>query len=111
MNISDLVFIGIKGSVVALDRSTGEQVWATNLTGSDFVNVVLENGRIFAMARGEVFCLDPLTGNGLWHNRLKGFGIGLATVATEGMSPNNSTPLMTEKRRRDQQSASAGAGA
>ena len=41
MKTSDLVFIGIKGSVVALDRATGQQVWATHLKGSDFVNVVV----------------------------------------------------------------------
>ena len=31
MKTSDLVFIGIKGSVIALDRATGQQVWATHL--------------------------------------------------------------------------------
>jgi len=44
MKTSDLVFIGIKASVVALDRATGQQVWATHLKGSDFVNVVVQNG-------------------------------------------------------------------
>jgi outer membrane protein assembly factor BamB len=34
MKTSDLVFIGIKGSVVALNRATGGQVWATNLKAS-----------------------------------------------------------------------------
>ena len=46
MNISELVFIGIKGSVVALNRNTGEQVWVTHLKGSDFVNVILQKGAL-----------------------------------------------------------------
>jgi hypothetical protein len=31
MKTSELIFIGIKGSVVALNRATGGQVWATHL--------------------------------------------------------------------------------
>ena len=80
MKISDLIFIGIKGSVIALDRASGEQVWATHLKGYDFVNVLVENGTLFATCYGEVFCLNPLTGEGLWHNRLKGLGTGLVRV-------------------------------
>jgi outer membrane protein assembly factor BamB len=44
MKTSELVFIGIKGSVVALDRATGQQVWATRLKGSDFVKMILQDG-------------------------------------------------------------------
>jgi outer membrane protein assembly factor BamB len=99
---ADLVFVGIKGSVVALDRSSGEQVWAAHLKGSDFVNVVVQNGVILASCHGEVYCLDPLTGNGLWHNPLKGFGVGLATIATEGNVESGNAALMAEKRGRDQ---------
>ncbi len=104
---ADLVFIGIKGSVVALNRSTGEQVWAMHLKGSDFVNVVVQDGVILASCRGEVFCLDALTGNGLWHNPLKGFGLGLATIATEGSVESGNALLMAEKRRRDEAAAAA----
>ena len=43
MKISGLAFIGIKGSVVALNRFTGQQVWTTYLKGSDFVNVVVQD--------------------------------------------------------------------
>ena len=108
MKTSDLVFIGIKGSVVALNRASGEQVWAAHLKGSDFVNVVMQEGRIFATAYGEIFCLDPLTGNTLWHNRLKGFGMGLATIATEANAQRELT-VMAEKNRRDAEAASSAA--
>jgi len=109
MKTAQLVFIGIKGSVVALNRATGQQVWATRLKGSDFVNVVLLDGSILATCRGEVFCLDPLTGVLKWHNPLKGFGTGLATIAAEGAAGSSSAPVLEEKRRRDEQAASAGA--
>ena len=107
MKTSDLVFIGIKGSVVALNRATGEQVWATHLKGSDFVNIVVQNEAVLASCYGEVFRLDPLTGTGLWHNPLKGFGTGLAAIATEGNWGTGNAPVIAEKRRRDEQAAAA----
>jgi len=103
MKTPDLVFIGIKGSVVALNRATGQQVWTTRLKGSDFVNVVLQDGAILASCYGEIFCLDPLTGKTFWHNSLKGFGTGLATIATD-----NAT-VLAAKRRRDEEAATAAA--
>ena len=112
MKTSDLVYVGIKGSVIALNRATGEQVWLTHLKGSDFVNVLVEDGKIFASCYDEVYCLDPLTGQGLWHNRLKGMGTGLATIATDDSLRSTLTTVLAEKGRRDEQVASsAGAAA
>jgi outer membrane protein assembly factor BamB len=111
MKISDLVFVGIKGSVVALYRATGEQAWVTWLKGSDFVNVVFHDGTLLAVSSGEVFCLDPLRGQVFWHNPLKGFGRGLATIAAEGLLQSDIPPVMAEKRRRDQQAAASSAAA
>ena len=108
MKTSDLVFIGIKGSVIALHRVTGEQVWASQLKG-DFVNVVVNDGAILATCYGEVFCLDPLTGVALWHNPLKGFGRGLASIATDQNPGSGLSPVLAEKRRRDEQAAAAAA--
>jgi len=111
MKTSDLVFIGIKGSVVALDRATGQQVWATHLKGSDFVNVVVQNGAVLASCYGEIFCVDPLTGDALWHNPLKGFGTGLATIATENNPGIGNAPVLAEKQRRDAAASAAAASA
>jgi outer membrane protein assembly factor BamB len=109
MKTSDLVFIGIKGSVVALDRVTGRQVWATHLKGSGFVNVVVEDGVILASCCGEIFCLAPLTGDAMWHNPLKGFGTGLATIATEYSPGSGNAPVLSEKHRRDAAAAAVAA--
>ena len=96
---------------MALNRGTGQQEWATHLKGSDFVNVVLQDDAVLASCYGEVFCLDPLTGNAMWHNPLKGFGIGLATIATEDSLGSGNASVLAAKRRRDQQAASAAAAA
>ena len=111
MKTSDLVFIGIKGSVVALNRATGEQVWATHLKGSDFVNVVVQDGTVLASCYGEIFCLDPFTGNARWHNPLKGFGLGLATIATEHNAGSRHASALPEKQRRDAAASAAAASA
>jgi outer membrane protein assembly factor BamB len=111
MRTSALIFVGIKGSVVALNRATGQQVWATHLKGSDFVNVVLLDGAVLASCRGEIFCLDPRTGIGMWHNPLKGFGLGLATIATGNNSGDGNAAAVAEKRRRDEAAAAAAAAA
>jgi len=35
--VPDLIYIGVRGSVLALDRSTGVEIWRTELKGLDFV--------------------------------------------------------------------------
>jgi hypothetical protein len=107
MKTSELMFVGIRGSVVAIERATGQQVWVARLKGGDFVNVVVDEGKIFATARGEIFCLEPITGQILWHNRLAGFGLGLATIAIEGISQGNMTAVTARKRQQDQEAAAA----
>ncbi|MBI2924820.1 MAG: PQQ-binding-like beta-propeller repeat protein [Verrucomicrobia bacterium] len=51
MKIPELVFVGIGGSVVAMNRATGEKVWHTRLKGSDFVNVLLDRDQLYATTR------------------------------------------------------------
>ncbi|HEY5914461.1 MAG TPA: PQQ-binding-like beta-propeller repeat protein [Verrucomicrobiae bacterium] len=109
MKTSDLVFIGIKGSVVALNRATGEQLWATHLKGSDFVDVVVQEETVLASCYGEIFCLDLLTGSARWHNPLKGFGRGLATIASGHPLGESNAPVLAEKRRRGEQAAAPAA--
>jgi outer membrane protein assembly factor BamB len=101
-----LVIIGIKGTVVALDRSSGAEVWRNSLKGgSQFVNVSIDRDQIFATTSGELFCLDKTSGQTLWHNRLRGLGQGLVTVATEGAS--SQVAVLAEKLFQDQQQAAA----
>ncbi len=107
---SDLVFVGIKGSVVALDRTTGAQVWTTRLKGTDFVNLVLCDGELYAASRGELFCLDRGTGFIRWRNTLKGFGFGLMTIAIQGGTSNQTAVVQKHQRDREAAAAAAAAG-
>jgi outer membrane protein assembly factor BamB len=105
---SRIIYLGIRGSVIALNSANGLQVWAKELKGSDFVNVVLDGGRLYATTHGEAFCLDPRNGDILWHNQLTGYGWGLASIAVEGMVQNPSL-ILEQKRRSDEQDAAAAA--
>lgn len=98
------LFIGIAGCVLALDRATGQEIWRTKLKGSDLVNVVLEDGALYAAARGEVHCLDPSTGKIRWTNPLTGLGWGLITIASAGGSQG---VLLREKKRKEEEAAAA----
>jgi outer membrane protein assembly factor BamB len=80
MRASLRVYVGIKGTAVALDPNTGAILWKTRLTGSQFVNLVSDGERVFAVNQGEVYCLDARTGAILWHNPLKGLGLGIASL-------------------------------
>lgn len=107
---SRCIYLGVKGSVVALNPAKGELLWATHLKGSDFVNVALDGGSLYAATRGEIFCLDPKNGKIRWHNPLKGYGLGLVAIAGEAISQNLAA-LIGEKLRRDQEAAASGAAA
>jgi outer membrane protein assembly factor BamB len=101
------VYIGIGGTVLALDRTTGQEVWRNKLKMSDFVSVVLRDGDLYATAAGEIYCLDPATGVVRWHNQLKGLGRGLVTIAT---AEGGQVATMREKRQRDAAAAASASG-
>jgi outer membrane protein assembly factor BamB len=103
---TSLIFIGIAGCVIALDRGTGQEVWRTALKGGDFVNVVALDDALYATTKGELFCIDPATGILRWQNQLKGLGRGLVTIAT---ADGQQTVVMREKQQRDEAAAAAGA--
>lgn len=87
MNPANLLIVGAKNSVSALDRRNGQLVWTTQLKGGfghEFVTIHIDGLQVFAHAGGELFCLDLTTGSQLWNNPLKGLGYGIATLATPG---------------------------
>src|ERR1041385_6095011 len=103
------VYLGIRGTVIALNSANGEKLWTNTLIKSaDFVNVVLDGNNLYAAAHAEIFCLDPATGITRWRNPLKGYGWGLVTIAGAGIAQN--AAALDEKRRRDSQASAAIAG-
>ena len=106
----EIVHIGIKGRVVALDAATGEQLWETPLKGSSFTNLVLEGNRIYAATRGELWCLDASSGQILWTNGLSGMGYGYVAFAKSG-NVEAIAQLHADEQARRASSGGTGAGA
>lgn len=87
MRIDQLIFVGLKGYVIALDRYTGQIVWDCSKLNSPPISLLLDGDRLIASTNGYVYCLDPLTGQILWENPLKGYGLGIAhLVSVRGQS-------------------------
>lgn len=111
---SKIIYLGIKGSVIAVNATTGQQLWTVHLKSSSFVNVVLDGDNLYATTQGEIFCLDPQTGEGRWQNQLKGFGYGLVSIAGDGIAANPGllqAEEELERARRSSNNAAASAGA
>ena len=80
MNIDDLIFIGLNGYALALNRDTSEIVWSNDEMKSGYVTLLLDGDRLIVSTNGYIYCLDPLTGRIRWHNPLKGYGSGAPTA-------------------------------
>jgi len=81
--VENMVFVGLNGRVVALDRDSGKIRWRWQATKSGSYMTLLPDGdRLVVSAGGYIYCLDPATGEELWDNPLTGFGVGVAALAT-----------------------------
>jgi outer membrane protein assembly factor BamB len=88
MIVEQLIFVGLNGYAVALDRDSGEIVWSNSEMKSGYVTLLLDFDRLIASTNGYIYCLDPLTGSILWHNPLKGYGMGApaSLISVRGQS-------------------------
>lgn len=106
----DLLFVGIHNSVIALDATDGTEVWRVKLGGMSFVNVYWDGIQLFASSKGEAFRIHPDDGAVLWHNKLKGMGTGMVTLATN-RAPTASTGQQAAAQVAMAQAAAAAAAA
>lgn len=103
--MSKEVYIGVKGSVVAYDKYTGDELWRTHLKGSNFVSIFVDDDVIIAYAGGHLFGLNKSNGEKKWENKMQGLGYGLASIST--MGPGGLEEMVQEIMR---QRAAAGGG-
>jgi outer membrane protein assembly factor BamB len=84
--LSDLLFVGFNGRVVALNKFSGERAWdwaskAAPLGPVGSIALLVDGERLFVSIFGYTYCLDALTGEERWTNPLEGMGVGAATLA------------------------------
>ena len=106
-----LLYIGASGKVVALDASTGAEIWRTKLKGSGTVLLHRDDAHLYATVSGELFCLDPDSGGTRWHNKLKGLGLGLVSMATTSEDAEKSSAYVPIAEQLRQAAAHAAHGA
>lgn len=105
-----LLFVGIKDVVIALNPIDGREVWRAKLKRGDFVTVLWDGENLFAANNGEVFRLDPASGAIIWTHPMKGLRTGVVSLASLRAEKQSHSPYETiaaQKRRE----AAAAAGA
>ncbi len=80
--VNDFVYVGFNRQVIALDRYTGEIIWDWKAPKSGFTSLLLDGDRLIVSVNGYMYCLEPLHGDVVWTNELKGYGVGIATMAS-----------------------------
>jgi outer membrane protein assembly factor BamB len=92
-SIDQLIFVGLNGYALALDRDTGEIVWSQDKLKGGYVSLLLDGDRLIVSTNGYMFCLNPLTGAILWNNPLSGYGMGTPTSITSVRGPSSVTQM------------------
>jgi outer membrane protein assembly factor BamB len=82
MPIEQLIFIGLNGYAVALDRDTGEIVWYNDQMHAGYVTLLLDGDRLIASTNGYMYCLDPRNGKIMWHNPMTGYGTAPTSIVS-----------------------------
>jgi outer membrane protein assembly factor BamB len=110
MKIEQLIFVGLNGYAVALDRETGEIVWSNNQMKRGYVTLLLDGDRLIVSTNGYIYCLDPLSGEILWNNPLKGYGGGTpaSLLSVRGQSSQTMIEQAAAAATAAQAAASAG---
>ena len=86
------IFLGIKGHVVCINKSHGEELWRAKLKidwGKP--TIVVYSDDLFAYLGGVLYCLSPETGEIKWENKLKGLGSGSCVIAIKGKNTDSAT--------------------
>ena len=109
-SLDQLVFVGFRSRVVALDRDSGDLVWEwKSPAGRYYVALLVDGDRLIVSVQGYTYCLDPLTGAEVWRNALKGFGIGVPSISS--VNGSSSHPALAEVQREQAQRNASSAGA
>lgn len=108
----NIVYLGVKGRVLAFDKQTDKKIWEAHLKSSGFVTLLIESDVILAHTHGHLYCLNKVNGHKLWENSLPGLGYGMATFATDGNNPDSTVQAqMLQMQQNQAAAASASSGA
>ena len=105
----DLVYVALNSKVIALDRYEGRVMWEwKSPKAARFMSLLVDGDRLIVAANGYVYCLDPIYGQQVWENPLKGYGVGITSLASVRGAQNTGAAAQLQAQ---QQAAAAGAAA
>jgi outer membrane protein assembly factor BamB len=111
VTIEQLIFVGLNGYAVALDRETGAIVWSNNEMRRGYVTLLLDGDRLIVSSNGYLYCLDPMTGRILWHNPMSGYGMGTPTSLISVRGASDQTVVGQTVQMQAEHARAAGAAA
>jgi outer membrane protein assembly factor BamB len=99
--MKNVTYLGIKGHVICIDTTTGQERWRSHLKSGHLTTLSVMEETIIAHTKGELYGLRRSTGEILWHNPLTGLGYGNCIIASK--DPNTDVVIATQQQ--SQQSA------
>src|SRR5258706_8590344 len=82
--MDQMVFAGLNGRVMALNRDSGQIVWQwrSPKPRSGFGSLMLDGDRLLVGLSGYLYCLEARTGRLMWENPFTGYGVGIFSFAS-----------------------------
>jgi len=105
--MNNLVYVGLRGRVAALDRATGKIVWRWEGPRNGYVTLLVEADLLVVSVNGYTYGLHPDTGTQLWAQDLPGFRTGVACLASLRSSSDLASVLLGAADTDDQAEAAA----
>jgi len=84
-NTKDVLIIGVGGHIVAVDPTTGTELWRTKLKMSSFVTVRTAGARVYAGRRRRAVSVStplPGTSSGATSSRVSAWALSHSAAAT-----------------------------
>jgi hypothetical protein len=100
MTVEDLIFVGLNGYAVALNRDTGEIVWSNDQMKSGYVTLLLDFDRLIVSTNGYIYCLDPPDRKHSVAQSAERLRCGCANLARLGAWPNLANRHRASRRSR-----------
>lgn len=102
----DRIFIGLNGYVVALQVSTGIEIWRTKVGMASIMSLVVRGHLLIVGCNGHVYALDVRNGGQHWTTDLKGCGYGFVALSSMDDGIGSGGPATVEEQQRRRRNSS-----
>ena len=111
MNPESVLLAGIKGHVVCIRKTDGNEVWRTKLRSSAAPTICFDGDAVFAAVQGYVYRLELNDGTIRWINGLPRLGFGTCIMGTPNQGALAALQIIAQQQAAAAAAAAAVAGA